>query len=148
MPKRIALKVDVVNAIRAPVAPARLRSVIRIAARLPELDAVEVSEMSVAYSRVLPTARLADWEAEATGLPRDTECSRREQGTFVSPALHVQRYTIEPDRVVHHVEQSWNQAWTGTDVVLVLTVTKLLPEGFHDQPDQTIRGSIRKKRPI
>jgi vanillate O-demethylase monooxygenase subunit len=65
---------------------------------LPELDEVEVSEMSVAYSRVLPTARLADWEAEATGLPRDTECSRREQGTFVTPALHVQRYTIEPDR--------------------------------------------------
>jgi probable rRNA maturation factor len=39
VPKRIALKVDVVNAIRAPVAPARLRSVIRTAARLPELDA-------------------------------------------------------------------------------------------------------------
>ncbi len=65
---------------------------------LPPLDEVEVSEMSVAYSRVLPVARLADWEAEATGLPRDTECIRREQGTFVSPALHVQRYTIEPDR--------------------------------------------------
>ena len=39
MPKRTALKVDVVNVIRAPVAPARLRSVIRTAARLPELDA-------------------------------------------------------------------------------------------------------------
>jgi probable rRNA maturation factor len=39
VPKRIALKVDVINAIRAPVAPARLRSVIRTAARLPELDA-------------------------------------------------------------------------------------------------------------
>jgi vanillate O-demethylase monooxygenase subunit len=64
---------------------------------LPPLDEVEVSEMSVAYARVLPKARLADWEAEATGLPRDTECSRREQGTFVSPALHVQRYTIEPE---------------------------------------------------
>jgi vanillate O-demethylase monooxygenase subunit len=63
---------------------------------LPQLDEVEVSEMSVAYSRVLPPARLADWEAEATGLPRDTECVRREEGTFVSPALHVQRYTIEP----------------------------------------------------
>jgi vanillate O-demethylase monooxygenase subunit len=63
---------------------------------LPPLDEVEVSEMSVAYSRALPVARLADWEAEATGLPRDTECARREEGTFVSPALHVQRYTIEP----------------------------------------------------
>jgi probable rRNA maturation factor len=39
VPKRSALKVDVVNAVRAPVAPARLRSVIRNAARLPELEA-------------------------------------------------------------------------------------------------------------
>jgi vanillate O-demethylase monooxygenase subunit len=62
---------------------------------LPPLDEVEVSEMSVSYSRELPPARLADWEAEATGLPRDTECVRREAGTFVSPALHLQRYTIE-----------------------------------------------------
>jgi vanillate O-demethylase monooxygenase subunit len=64
---------------------------------LPPLDEVEVSEMSVTYSRSLPIARLADWEAEATGLPRDTECARREEGTFVSPALHVQRYTIEAE---------------------------------------------------
>jgi phenylpropionate dioxygenase-like ring-hydroxylating dioxygenase large terminal subunit len=62
---------------------------------LPPLDEVEVSEMSVAYSRVLPPARLADWEAEATGLSRDIEYARREQGTFVSPALHVQRYAID-----------------------------------------------------
>jgi vanillate O-demethylase monooxygenase subunit len=65
---------------------------------LPPLDEVEVSEMSVAYTRELPPARLADWEAEATGLPRDTQCTRREHGNFVSPALHVQRYTIETDR--------------------------------------------------
>jgi len=64
---------------------------------LPPLDEVEVSEMSVTYSRVLPAVRLADWEAEATGLPRDTECTRREQGTFVSPALHVQQWAIDAD---------------------------------------------------
>ncbi len=51
----------------------------------------------MSYSRVLPRARLVDSEAEATGLPRDTDCARHEQGTFVSPALEVQRYTIEPD---------------------------------------------------
>lgn len=62
---------------------------------LPELDEVEVSELSVTYTRTLPRARLADWEAEATGLPRDIEYDRREQGTFISPALHVQRYTID-----------------------------------------------------
>jgi vanillate O-demethylase monooxygenase subunit len=63
--------------------------------QLPQLDEVEISEMSVSYSRVLPTAPLADWEADATGLPRDTDYVRREMGTFVSPALHVQQYAID-----------------------------------------------------
>lgn len=64
---------------------------------LPPLEEVEISERSVSYSRVLPLAPLAEWEAEATGIPRETLCVRREQGTFVSPALHVQRYVIEPE---------------------------------------------------
>jgi vanillate O-demethylase monooxygenase subunit len=64
---------------------------------LPPIEDVEVSETSVSHRRVVPAAPLADWEAEATGLPRDTECTRREQGTFVSPALHVQQWAIEPE---------------------------------------------------
>jgi phenylpropionate dioxygenase-like ring-hydroxylating dioxygenase large terminal subunit len=63
--------------------------------QLPALDEVEVSELSVAYSRALPPAPLADWEAEATGLPREPEYRRSEEGVFVSPALHAQRYVIE-----------------------------------------------------
>jgi vanillate O-demethylase monooxygenase subunit len=63
---------------------------------LPQLDEVEVSERSVSYSRVTPPSRLAAWEAEITGLPADTAGSRREEGTFVSPALHVQHYVIDP----------------------------------------------------
>ena len=27
------------------------------------------------------------------------------------------RYTVEPDRIVHHVDLSWNEAWSGTDQV-------------------------------
>jgi vanillate O-demethylase monooxygenase subunit len=65
--------------------------------RLPYLDEVEVSEMSVQYSRALPPAGLADWEAEATGLPRTPAYHRREQGTFVSPALHIQRWAIDTE---------------------------------------------------
>ncbi|MGB8404723.1 MAG: aromatic ring-hydroxylating dioxygenase subunit alpha [Mycobacterium sp.] len=64
---------------------------------LPPLDEVEVSERSVTYFRKTPPSRLADWEVEMTGLPADTSGIRREEGTFVSPALHVQRYVIEPD---------------------------------------------------
>lgn len=64
---------------------------------LPPLNEVEVSERSVSYSRSLGPSRLAPWEAEATGLPATTTATRREEGTFVSPALHVQHYVIEPD---------------------------------------------------
>lgn len=39
-------------------------------------------------------SRLAPWEAKITGLPADTVGTRREEGTFVSPALHVQHYVI------------------------------------------------------
>lgn len=32
------------------------------------------------------------------------------------------RYTVEGDKVVHHVDVSWNQAWTGTDQVRFVKV--------------------------
>jgi vanillate O-demethylase monooxygenase subunit len=64
---------------------------------LPPLDEVEVSERSVSYSRTTPPSRLAAWEAEVTGLPAETSGNRREEGTFVSPALHVQHYAIDPE---------------------------------------------------
>ena len=64
---------------------------------LPQLDEVEVSERSVSYSRTTPPSRLAAWEAEITGLTVDATGTRREEGTFVSPALHVQHYVIAPD---------------------------------------------------
>lgn len=69
---------------------------------LPPLDEVEVSERSVSYFRQLPSSRLAPWEAEITGLPPDTVGIRREEGTFVSPALHVQHYVIAPDEGKDH----------------------------------------------
>jgi hypothetical protein len=62
---------------------------------LPPMSEFVVSETSVSYSRSLPPAPLADWEAEATGLPRDGVYARRESGTFLSPAAHVQRWAID-----------------------------------------------------
>ena len=29
------------------------------------------------------------------------------------------RYTVEAEKVVHHVDISWNESWTGTDQVRV-----------------------------
>ena len=31
-------------------------------------------------------------------------------------------YTVEPDRVIHHVDMSWNEAWSGTDQVRFCTI--------------------------
>ena len=65
--------------------------------RLPQLNEVEVSERSVGYSRTVSSSGLAEWEAEITGLAATTAGTRREEGMFVSPALHVQHYAIEPE---------------------------------------------------
>jgi vanillate O-demethylase monooxygenase subunit len=61
---------------------------------LPPLEEVEISEMSVSYVRELPEAPLAPWEAEASGLDTAEAFGRRETGTFVTPGLHRQTYTI------------------------------------------------------
>jgi hypothetical protein len=62
-----------------------------------------MSALVLAESRKAPAAAMPT-EAEALSL-------------FKSMVAYAGRYTVESDRVVHHVEQSWNQAWTGTDVV-------------------------------
>lgn len=64
---------------------------------LPPLEDVEVSELSVSYRRELPEAPLAPWEAAVTGLDgatASTSFGRTETGTFVTPGLHKQTYTI------------------------------------------------------
>lgn len=63
--------------------------------RVPPLDQVQVSETSATYTRALPPAGLADWEAEATGLPRDRDYDRRHHGTFLSPAVLVEGWEID-----------------------------------------------------
>jgi phenylpropionate dioxygenase-like ring-hydroxylating dioxygenase large terminal subunit len=61
---------------------------------LPPLEEVEISEVSVSYVRELPKAPLAPWEAKASGLDATEAFGRRETGTFVTPGLHRQTYTI------------------------------------------------------
>lgn len=61
---------------------------------LPPLEEVEVSEVSVSYTRELPKAPLAPWEAQVCGLDSAASFGRTETGTFVTPGLHKQTYTI------------------------------------------------------
>ena len=61
---------------------------------LPPLEEVEVSEISVSYTRELPKARLAPWEAQVSGLDSVESYGRLETGAFVTPGLHKQTYSI------------------------------------------------------
>lgn len=61
------------------------------------------------------TALVLDQNRKAPGGAAPTEAEA--VSLFRSMVAYAGRYTVEPDRVIHHVEQSWNQAWTGTDVV-------------------------------
>lgn len=62
---------------------------------IPPFDQVLVSETSATYERQLPTAPLADWEAEWTGLPRDRTYERRHRARFLSPAVLVDAWEID-----------------------------------------------------
>lgn len=62
---------------------------------VPPLESIEVSEASVTYARHLPLAPLADWEAQATGLPRDGVYERLHFGRFVSPAVLAEGWEIQ-----------------------------------------------------
>jgi vanillate O-demethylase monooxygenase subunit len=71
---------------------------------LPPLDQVRVSETSATYTRTLPPAVLAEWEAEVTGLPRDRDYVRRHHGTFLSPAVLAEGWQIDaPEGRVYEV---------------------------------------------
>ncbi|RNL79575.1 aromatic ring-hydroxylating dioxygenase subunit alpha [Nocardioides marmorisolisilvae] len=61
---------------------------------LPPMEEVEMSEVSVSYTRELPKAPLAPWEAQVSGLTSAESFGRKETGTFVTPGLHKQTYTI------------------------------------------------------
>ncbi len=64
---------------------------------LPPLDEVAVSERSVTYTRTTAESRPAAWEIATAGLSPRERTRRVEEGAFVSPALHVQRYVMDPE---------------------------------------------------
>jgi len=56
--------------------------------------------------------------AENRGTPAGATPTEAEAvALFRTMVAYAGRYTVEPTRVIHHVEQSWNQAWTGTAIV-------------------------------
>jgi hypothetical protein len=47
----------------------------------------------------------------AAAKPTDAEAAR----LYVTMIAYAGRYTLEGEKITHHVDISWNQAWTGTD---------------------------------
>ena len=48
--------------------------------------------------------------------PQETVATDEEKAKLFSTiTAYAGTYTLEKDKVVHHVDISWNQAWTGTD---------------------------------
>ncbi len=57
-------------------------------------------------------------------------------GTMVA---YAGTFTLDQEKVVHHIDVSWNQAWTGTDQVRfyklegeILTITTAPYKSYHD----------------
>lgn len=54
-----------------------------------------------------------DRQAPKESVPTDQE----KLDLFDSMLAYAGTYTLDDEKVVHHVDASWNQAWTGTDQV-------------------------------
>ena len=65
-------------------------------------------------------------------------------------------YTVESDRVIHHVDMSWNEAWSGTEQVRfcsvdehTLTYTSLPAQNPFDKREVVHEVTyVREKRPV
>ena len=78
------------------------------------------------------------WENRIT--PRDVVPTDEERIKLFSTMIsYAGTYTFDAEKVVHHVDISWNQNWTGTDQVRfykldgnTLTITSALAKDFTD----------------
>ena len=78
------------------------------------------------------------WENRIT--PREVVPTDEERIKLFSTMIsYAGTYTFDAEKVVHHVDTSWNQNWTGTDQVRfykldgnTLTITSALSRNFTD----------------
>ncbi len=66
-----------------------------------------------ADGRMMAVVVRSDRPAPAGPLPTSAEKER----LFDSTLAYAARYTVDDEKVVHHVDASWNESWTGTDLV-------------------------------
>jgi Lipocalin-like domain len=71
-----------------------------------------------ADGRMQIIATAADRAAPASDAPSDME----QLGLYRTMFAYAGTYSLEANRVTHHVDISWNEAWTGTDQVRLFTL--------------------------
>jgi hypothetical protein len=71
-----------------------------------------------ANGRMQIVATAADRTAPASDAPSDME----QLGLYRTMFAYAGTYSLEADKVTHHVDISWNEAWTGTDQVRLFTL--------------------------
>ena len=71
------------------------------------------------YLSYAPDGRMhAIGTAEGRMLPHDVAATDEERAKLHRTMFaYAGTYTVEPDKVIHHVDVSWNQVWNGTDQV-------------------------------
>ncbi len=80
------------------------------------------------YIHYLPDGRMmvlvlkAERPAPASLVPTTEE----KIGLYDSMFAYAGTYTVEHDRVIHHIDMSWNRTWEGTDQIRLLKI-----EGRH-----------------
>ena len=91
-----------------------------------------------------------DRDPPAGPVPTDDEKPR----LFNSMLAYAGTYTLYDDRVVHHIDTSWNQTWTGTDQVRfykidgnVLTITGAPTKDPTTGQEVVYRIQFRKREP-
>jgi hypothetical protein len=101
----------------------------------------ERGEHPAGYLSYAPDGRMnaiITWENRAK--PREAVPSDDERIKLFSTMIsYAGTYTFDAEKVVHHVDISWNQSWTGTDQVRfykldgnTLTITTALNKSFVD----------------
>jgi len=107
--------------------------------RLPAFNEIEVTETTVSYTRLLPQAPPAEWEADATGLDPGGSYSRKESGIFASPAMHIQRWDIHADN------QTYSTIRTHAITPETETATHVFMYASYNYApdDETVAGTLR-----
>ena len=64
--------------------------------------------------------------------PQETVATDEEKAKLFSTiTAYAGTYTLDKDKVVHHVDVSWNQAWTGTEQVRFYKARRRHPDHHH-----------------